>query len=53
MEPPTFEAGEKETLHSSLRWVVVHMIEETARHTGHADVVRELLDGATGYKPAT
>ena len=35
----------------SLRWVLVHMIEETARHTGHADVVRELLDGTTGYKP--
>ncbi|MEO8264496.1 MAG: DinB family protein [Ilumatobacteraceae bacterium] len=35
----------------SLRWVMVHMIEETARHTGHADVVRELLDGTTGYKP--
>ena len=35
----------------SLRWVLVHMVEETARHTGHADVVRELLDGTTGYKP--
>ena len=35
----------------SLRWVLVHMIEETARHAGHADVVRELLDGTTGYKP--
>jgi uncharacterized damage-inducible protein DinB len=34
----------------SMRWVLVHMIEETARHTGHADVVRELLDGTTGYK---
>jgi len=32
----------------NLRWVVVHLIEETARHAGHADVIRELLDGATG-----
>ncbi|MCW8377659.1 DinB family protein [Streptomyces justiciae] len=32
----------------SLRWVLVHMIEETARHAGHMDVVRELIDGATG-----
>ncbi len=34
----------------SLRWVLVHMVEETARHTGHADIVRELIDGATGYR---
>ncbi|WP_037604458.1 DinB family protein [Streptacidiphilus rugosus] len=32
----------------SLRWVLVHMIEETARHAGHADILRELLDGSTG-----
>jgi hypothetical protein len=32
----------------SLRWVLVHMIEETARHAGHADILREQLDGATG-----
>ncbi|KQC35017.1 DinB family protein [Frankia sp. ACN1ag] len=32
----------------SLRWIYVHMIEETARHAGHADIVRELTDGATG-----
>ncbi|WP_235460858.1 DinB family protein [Streptomyces olivochromogenes] len=35
----------------SLRWVLVHMIEETARHAGHMDIVRELLDGATGDHP--
>jgi hypothetical protein len=35
----------------SLRWVVGHMIEETARHAGHADIVRELIDGKTGYMP--
>jgi uncharacterized damage-inducible protein DinB len=32
----------------SLRWVLVHMIEETARHAGHLDVMRESIDGATG-----
>lgn len=32
----------------SLRWVLVHLINETARHAGHADAVRELLDGTTG-----
>lgn len=32
----------------SLRWVIVHMIEETARHAGHADLTRELIDGSTG-----
>lgn len=34
--------------HFSLRWVLVHMIEETARHNGHLDVLRELTDGSTG-----
>lgn len=32
----------------SLRWVLVHMIEETARHNGHLDLVREAIDGRTG-----
>lgn len=32
----------------SLRWVLIHMIEETARHAGHLDIVRELIDGRTG-----
>ncbi|HEY5683928.1 MAG TPA: DinB family protein [Acidimicrobiia bacterium] len=32
----------------SLRWILVHMIEETARHAGHADLIRESIDGATG-----
>ncbi len=35
----------------SLRWVIVHMIEETARHAGHIDIARELIDGATGDLP--
>jgi uncharacterized damage-inducible protein DinB len=41
---PQYGAGEV-----SLRWMLLHMIEETARHAGHADAVRELLDGRTGY----
>jgi uncharacterized damage-inducible protein DinB len=32
----------------SLRWVLVHLIEEYARHNGHADLLRERIDGATG-----
>ncbi|MFA9432055.1 DinB family protein [Egicoccus sp. AB-alg2] len=32
----------------SLRWVLIHLVEETARHAGHADAARELLDGRTG-----
>jgi hypothetical protein len=32
----------------SLRWIPVHMIEETARHTGHLDLMREQIDGRTG-----
>lgn len=35
-EPPT------------LRWVLVHLVEETARHAGHADILREQLDGSVG-----
>jgi hypothetical protein len=32
----------------SLRWVLVHMVEETGRHAGHADILREQLDGQIG-----
>jgi len=33
----------------SVRWVLQHMLEETARHAGHADITRELIDGAVGF----
>lgn len=33
----------------TLRWILLHMIEETARHAGHADILREQVDGATGF----
>jgi hypothetical protein len=40
---------EGEQLHPvSLRWIYLHMIEEYARHNGHADLLRERIDGATG-----
>jgi uncharacterized damage-inducible protein DinB len=32
----------------NLRWVLMHLLEETARHAGHADIIRELIDGSTG-----
>jgi uncharacterized damage-inducible protein DinB len=34
----------------SVRWVLLHLIEEVARHAGHADIVRESIDGATMYE---
>lgn len=41
-EPCSFGDG------TDLRWVLLHLINETARHAGHADATRELLDGTTG-----
>ncbi|MGB9376938.1 MAG: DinB family protein [Mycobacteriales bacterium] len=40
--------GHGRTRDYSLRWILVHMIEEYARHNGHADLLRERIDGATG-----
>ncbi|MGZ0150101.1 DinB family protein [Kribbella sp. WER1] len=45
----TVEAGQPADKAASLRYVLCHMIEETARHVGHLDIIRELLDGSTGY----
>jgi uncharacterized damage-inducible protein DinB len=36
--------------HWSVRWVLLHVIEETTRHAGHADIVRESIDGATAFE---
>jgi uncharacterized damage-inducible protein DinB len=33
--------------HCTVRWILLHLIEETARHAGHADIIREALDGAS------
>ena len=41
-------ASESDGPPPSLRWIVVHMIEEYARHNGHADLLREAVDGETG-----
>jgi uncharacterized damage-inducible protein DinB len=41
-------ASRSEARPTTLRWVVTHLIEETARHVGHMDITRELLDGRTG-----
>jgi hypothetical protein len=35
----------------NLRWVAMHMIQETARHAGHADIIREAIDGSRGDRP--
>lgn len=38
----------KDIIECNVRYVMFHMIQETARHAGHADIIRETLDGATG-----
>ncbi|MGC9494782.1 DinB family protein [Streptomyces sp. WG7] len=45
---PEQEAGHVGDQGVSLRWIMVHMIEEYARHNGHADLIREGIDGVTG-----
>ncbi|WP_433893636.1 DinB family protein [Streptomyces sp. CA-111067] len=40
--------GRNEPRHPDLRWILLHLIEETARHNGHLDIIREMLDGRTG-----
>ena len=42
------DVGSRTATPCSLRWIYVHMIEEYARHNGHADLIRELVDGAVG-----
>ena len=42
-------AGTRRGRQVSLRWIYVHLIEEYARHLGHADLLRERIDGRTGY----
>ncbi|MDT5134523.1 MAG: hypothetical protein QOE41_3834, partial [Mycobacterium sp.] len=40
----------KDVDHWSVRWVGMHLIEEMSRHAGHADIIRESIDGATMYE---
>ena len=50
---PSFDVrGFRYSGYASLRWVMTHMIEEYARHNGHADLLRERLDGSTGESGA-
>jgi uncharacterized protein DUF664 len=45
LDTPCARADEAQ---ANLRWVLMHLLEETARHAGHADIIRELIDGQTG-----
>ncbi|WP_327004126.1 DinB family protein [Dactylosporangium sp. NBC_01737] len=47
-DPDTPAARAVDGRHLTLRWVVAHVTSETARHAGHADILRELIDGTTG-----
>ena len=49
-DAPSFDAvsADPRAKDRSLRWIMVHMIEEYARHLGHADIMREAIDGQTG-----
>jgi hypothetical protein len=46
--PSVVTSRREEGQHFSLRWVILHMIEEYARHNGHADLLREAVDGQVG-----
>jgi len=46
LDAMTVDTGDESAV--SLRWVLMHLLEETARHAGHADILRELIDGSTG-----
>jgi hypothetical protein len=43
------DTGTRHGLPCSLRWIYTHMVEEYARHNGHADLIRELVDGSVGW----
>jgi uncharacterized damage-inducible protein DinB len=45
-EAPWFPPGARRTS----RWILLHLVEEAARHAGHADIIRESIDGATSYQ---
>jgi hypothetical protein len=47
--PPGVPWFPKNVKNWSVRWVLLHMIQETARHGGHADIIREAIDGGTYY----
>lgn len=47
--PPTARWAPRDVKSWSVRWVLLHLIHETARHAGHADIIRESIDGATAF----
>lgn len=48
LDAPSAVFNDRAGKHFTLRWILVHMIEETARHNGHVDLLREAIDGLTG-----
>ncbi|KRF14087.1 mini-circle protein [Nocardioides sp. Soil797] len=48
LETLSVRRGRRTDEQFSLRWIMVHLIEEYARHNGHADLIRESIDGVTG-----
>ncbi|MGV0792915.1 DinB family protein [Mycolicibacterium sp. XJ1819] len=48
--PPEVPWFPQDVGHWSVRWVILHLVEELSRHAGHADIIRESLDGATMYE---
>lgn len=48
--PPYIYAAYRASTDCTVRWVTLHLIEEFTRHAGHADILRESIDGATMYE---
>ena len=48
--PPHIQAMYPDSFDWTVRWVLLHIIEELARHAGQADIIRESIDGATMYE---
>jgi hypothetical protein len=46
--PERLSIGRRRGSQVSLRWILVHLVQEYARHNGHADLLREQIDGSTG-----
>lgn len=49
LDTPSAHRSGRTGEHFNLRWVLVHLVEEHARHNGHADLIREALDGSVGH----
>jgi hypothetical protein len=49
LDAPSARKSGRTGEHFNLRWVLVHLVEEYARHNGHADLIREAIDGTVGH----